>query len=105
MAENPQGRQGEVEMRLEDPAIICGKCGRETPRNGDVDPFATPPVKPKAAGPDWVAPVTLLRRSYMGCPWCAKAAMPNALKKSRRARCGEKVEGQMDMSEFGSIRV
>ncbi len=92
-------------MRYEDPAIVCGKCGKETPRNGDVDPFATPPNRPKDASVDWVAPVTLLRRSYMSCPFCAKAAMPEAPKKSRRARRGEKVEGQADIFGFGAIRI
>ncbi len=92
-------------MRLEDPAIICGRCGKDTPRNGDVDPFAAPPNRPKDSSVDWVAPVTLLRRSYMSCPWCARAAMPEAPKKSRRARRGEKVEGQESLLEMGSIRI
>ncbi len=92
-------------MRYEDPAIICTKCGRETPRNGDVDPFSVAPVKPKTAGDNWVAPVTLLRRSYLVCPFCAKAAMPEAPKKSRRARRGERVEGQGSLLEMGSIRI
>ncbi len=91
--------------RFEDPDITCGKCSRKTPRNGDVDPFAPTPVKPKTAGCDWVSPVTLLRRSYMSCPWCAKDAMPTAPKKSRRASRGEKVEGQLDVFGFGEIRI
>ncbi len=103
LAKDPSRGEKEREMRFEDPEITCKKCGREVPRSGDPDPFATPAVRPKTAGDGWVAPVTHLRRSYLSCPWCAKEAMPDAPKKFRRARRGEKVEGQESLLEMGSI--
>ncbi len=92
-------------MRFLDPTMICVKCHRDIPRNGDPDPFPPPCTKPKTAGPDWVAPVTILRRAYLSCPWCSRAAMPEAPNKSRRARRGEKVEGQETMLDMGRILI
>ncbi len=105
LAENPQGWEGKIEMRFRDPSMVCVKCHRAVPRNGDPDPFGPISPRPKNAGPNWVAPVTLLRRAYLSCPWCAKAAMPDAPKKSKRLRKGEKVDGQESLLGVGSIRI